>query len=700
MGRKSRGKTPSKKTKKKQPGSTQGAESGKEKKQDSRSFILLLRGLMEKIRNYRPPRTLLDNSDIIAAVLYYLVMFIIILPSIKRGIDVEHHTTLLINSLHVRDGWVPFRDFYPWYGPLYYYLLGPIIWLGGGDILSVKLFLKVFSPIISMTMFIVALRAFRIPWQGRLFAVLASAYWGVERLFHCGSTRTMIGLLLIAFWVWLIRVPKTKLLRLAVFPSVLIGVFYSPEVGIYLVPSALAVAFLDLASSESSERIRALLYYAVGAAAAVIILLLFYFGTTFAKNYIDFISYSSSNTHWAYGRPLLGLDKIRVESRVVLYYLPPIILLAAGIQVFVQAMKKGLSTVPPWIPACILFGTMLYSTVYLRASDDHLLFALPPFLALMGMIFANRYRFWWPQILMIAVFLWGHAFFPNSFFNRSYWIMKFNPQLKWADTELFLGVYDRADRVKMVNEIEKFCDEHPNETVLFPLHGFEAYRVGQPFLWAFDDLFWVNISWRKQQVFEQFNKINPDYICLDMKYRNWVYMHEDTDAIFDHIVSHYQPIKGIGSNIIYRRAPNPMVPASLAKTLPGPFVLDKTNEFSIEWNVPPGIGQGYLEMDEKFIFSSELLRRFTMPFAMAFVDGEVQNWRKLGHGRTRIRTSPEGGTYRFYFPENTRKVGLVITFWGILNAKPEKVELTNVEFYKFNFKPIIPYTERFLKEGY
>jgi len=133
--------------------------------------------------------------------------------------------------------------------------------------------------------------------------------------------------------------------------------------------------------------------------------------------------------------------------------------------------------------------------------------------------------------------------------------------------------------------------------------------------------------------------------------------------------------------------------------LPGPILLGSQDGFSVEWDTPPGFTAGYLEIKEKFVYRFSLLQRFSIPMVTLFHDGQLC---KLGLpfiGRQRIRTTPGGGEIRLFVPEGTRRVKVLITFPGILNARPERVELRNVTFYRFLFKPLIPYTRTFEKQG-
>jgi hypothetical protein len=705
MSGKKKSKKKSKKGGKKGPESARAEKAGKAVRpgKDKSAVKSSSLRLSEKIKDYRPPEIFLENLDLVLAGIFFVIIFIIVIPPIRLGFDREHHTTLLMASLRVLDGQIPYRDFFPWYGPLYYYVLGPLVWISGSSLLSVKLYLKVFAPLISMVMFILSLRGFRILWQGRAMAVGACALWGAERLFHCGSTRSMLGLLLIALWVSLTRSTKSFWPRLIVFPSILIAVFYSPEVGIYLILPALAVATLDLINLPGRERKKALLFHAGGAAVAVALIAGLYFCTTFAKNYLDFMSYASTNTHWAYGRIMPEFSDMIEEPRRFLYFLPIVVIMTSGIDLLIRIKREGINSIQAWVPACMLYGIFLYGTIYLRVSDDHLLFAIPPILALLGLFFARKSRFGWIKLLMIALFIWGTPFFPNSWrFDMGFFKTRFNPEINWKNRPTFMGLYSNNAVINMIGQIKKFSEEHADQTILFPLHGFEAFRAGRPFVWSFDDLFWINYPPRRKRLIEEFNNLNPDYICLDHTYFNYVYMHEDTDEFFDLMASRYVPVKVILSTIIYKRSGEAMYPARLVSTLKGPFYLKGDNEYSYEWDVPAGVSQGYVEMNEKFFFSPEFLRRLSCPFVEFYVDDKPQEWDKPrgSHGREHLRTTLGGGTVRIYLPLDTEKVKIELVFKGMFNAKPDKVEITDVRFFQFNYKPQVPYTNMFLKHGY
>ena len=143
----------------------------------------------------------LPYADWSIGLLYLAALWSIALPDIRIGYDPYHHFSLLMSSLRILDGQVPYRDFYPWYGPLFHYFMAFWVWLLGGDLAATKLFIGIVSTSLSMAMLIATLRLFRLaPW-GRFFVALASGWWVFDTYFQIGATRTFLGLCLVGLWV-------------------------------------------------------------------------------------------------------------------------------------------------------------------------------------------------------------------------------------------------------------------------------------------------------------------------------------------------------------------------------------------------------------------------------------------------------------------------------------------------------------------
>lgn len=649
----------------------------------------------------------LAGTDIIAAGAYLLISFLLVypIPGLVYSFDRMHHTSLFMFSVRILEGQVPFGDFHPWYGPLYHYFHAFWVWLMGVNLLSIKYFLHVVSPIISVAMLIGAFRLFRLSWQGRLFAMVACGLWGIDRIIHCGSTRSLLGLLLIAAWSGGLRKPWGKWARFAVFPSVLFALFYSPDIGVYMTPAAVVFAAGDVLSIERAQRRVAALYYGAGALASASALILLFFGTVSIRNYFGFFTYTSSNMIWAYGNALPGPAEIAEDLNLLIYFLPPLILTGMAVRVLWSVKNRSFAATHVWIPACIIYGAALWTSTYVRTSNDHLVYSLPPTLAILALLFQERRRYEWMKILLAILIIANVSFFDvtrkrNTIAYR-YWEIKADPNMQFPGTDLMAGVLVDSGEAKMVAQIRKFCDERKNDGIIFPLHSFEAWRVGCPLNLPLDDFSWMSNPDFKRRLMDRIKSIDARYVIIDTGYMFSLYLHEDTDDVFDYIVDAYQPIKTFGSTIIYEKLPSPVKSTAVIQEMAGPITLDRSNGYSVEWEIPRGLTMGYVEMDEKFVYSPSLLQRVSCPEVKMWIDGKaLERRQKHGHGMERIRTTASGGIFRAYLPKKGEKVKLTVTFPGSLNFRPEKVEIMNVRFHQFNFKPAVPYTDSFLGKWY
>ena len=646
-----------------------------------------------KWESFRP---WLEASDFLALVLYLAVVAVVVLPGIRHGIDPIHQLALLMSSVRILSGQVPYGDFYPWYGPLYHYFLALWVWMSGRDLLSIKLFLSLVSPLISMVLWIAAMRAFRLTWPARLFGVAAAAAWGMERLFHCGSTRSLLGLFFLGLWAQAIRAPARWKARLMVFPSILFAFFYSPEVGSYLVPAGLVFMVWDLAELEPARRKGPLLDYALGGAAALLCFILLYFGTTLTKTYLQFVNYASANMLWAYGRPKPSWNDLKNSPLGALYFLPLLMLVPAILGSALKLVRQQWREIPAWFPALIVFGGLLWNNTYSATSPDHLLFSLPPIMALMAWYFEGRTRYHWHQVALLLLIVWGAPFFRLSRLDASYWTNRFSSKT-WPFTAPFGRIYLSPKAVEVFEELKRFSEAHPKETMVFPLHSFEPYWLGRPLLLPFDDLLWGNEPSRKKELMNRIIQAHPDYICLDMQFLYQSYMHEDIDELFDYIAGSYYPMQTIGPIIIYAQNPSPKEAAKLILELPGSATLDEQNEFRATIQTPQNFRNGYLQMKAKFFYRWGFLQRFSLPLVAFYLDGRLANWDYPYNGRERLRTTPEGGEIRLMVNAPVSEVKMSITFVGMMNAPPERVELSQARFYQFNSPPKIPYTLEFVK---
>jgi hypothetical protein len=392
----------------------------------------------------------------------------------------------------------------------------------------------------------------------------------------------------------------------------------------------------------------------------------------------------------------------------LLYFLPWLVMMTTLGWIFMTVRRGQISQVPIWMPACVVYGVMLWTTTYLRTDLGHLLFALPPITVLMGYLFSRKSRGHWIQIGLFALVLAGFPSFLYNPPNLNYWNAVWHLGTGFLkDWRRFSGILEEPDQTQTVQAMQNFIQSHPQDRILFPLRSFEAYRLGQPLLLPFDDLFWANYPEQQKKLLALVQNLNPAYLCLDVSHWYNAYTHEDRDALFDFIATHYRFLQlytyrigdGVSSSIVYERLPAPRVLAQKIQSLPGPILLSNQNSFQTEWQLPDGFSGGYIEMNESFSYSSRLLQRFSLPLVKILLDHHPIN-RPITDGLSRIRNTAGGGTYRVYVPHDVKKVTLQILCPGILNLKPEAVTLKDIGFYQFNFPPNVPYTAQFIDKGY
>ena len=635
----------------------------------------------------------LQRSDLLLAGLYLAIFFIFDLQTIRFGYDHLHQSTLLLSSLRIFDGQVPFRDFFPWYGPLYHYSTALIVRVLGGDMLAVKLFLRVFSPVVSMAMLLAAARWFRIDWRGRCFVVFLAAAWGLVLLFHCGSIRNIIGLFFLAGWAKGVGGGRSDLVRSLAFPAAGLLIIYSPDTGLYVLFSMAPLAVIDLLR-QRERRLRGLAAYAGGGLIAFGLISAIERGTVWGGNYFAFCSYTSENMMWALGQPLPELNDFLAKPGLLLYLLP---VTAGGVALAATAisfLRGRLRQLPLVVPACGLFAVFSWNSTYIRTDMPHLLFALPPAAILLGLVFSARTRWNWSRMVLLtlaalsvpAVYPFNYIAYTDRF--SSYGKSFFNPTL---------GIYQTWGE-RMIESINrKFVETNPHKKIIFFPNPLEAYLAGLPIEGPCDDLIYTGMPIRQQLLLQWIKNKNPDLICIDTSEMIGVYTAEDLDKLFDFFSANYYLSAAVGQLRYFGRREQPVKISEPVKNFPAE-TLTAENSFHVEWKTAPSPEKRYLEFYTRFHYRPKFGRRFSLPQAYVFFDGVKREDRH--RGRNSMVTRPEGGWFRLFIPPNAGRIDLRIGFPGILNYRPDRVELTKIRLHRFLFEPQVPYTMYFLDQGY
>jgi hypothetical protein len=188
---------------------------------------------------------------------------------------------------------------------------------------------------------------------------------------------------------------------------------------------------------------------------------------------------------------------------------------------------------------------------------------------------------------------------------------------------------------------------------------------------------------------------NPAHLIVNPANVYSVLNQEDTDFLFDHLEAHFEPASlstagllvnrpaTLNANILFKRRPRPIPVEESVATLPGPITLNAANGFSAEFPVPPDIGFGYVEIRERFFYPTGLHRRFSLPLAYIFMNGEREPAELERPGRHMIRNTPEGGVYRIWIYPGVRRLRMTVLFFGALNLEAGRIELGPLTFHRY-----------------
>jgi len=142
------------------------------------------------------------NWDLRLVALYSVALMAVTVPELKWGYDLGHDPGLLMSSVRIWAGQVPYRNFYPWYGPLYHYLLAFFVGIAGNTLYGLKAYIDVVNPLLCMLILVLILRFSGMSLSGRIFTMIAVPLFGLERIYYCGSLRSFLPVLAVyRFWL-------------------------------------------------------------------------------------------------------------------------------------------------------------------------------------------------------------------------------------------------------------------------------------------------------------------------------------------------------------------------------------------------------------------------------------------------------------------------------------------------------------------
>ncbi len=623
---------------------------------------------------------------------YAAGLLILVLPGLDRGFDLGHDAAYLMSSIRIWDGQVPFRDFYPWYGPLFHYLLALFTGPLGNNLYAVKFYFEIIVPILSMGILILILRKLELAWSSRWFILAGSIILGLERIYYCGSIRTMLPVLSVALWYHALAKGQTRVF-LTMFPTAFLLYFFSPDVGSYTMLTAAAFVFLTIiAWNRQAGKMEFLIWSGAGLLPSLAVFALLYFKTGWLKNYLEYAGVLSNNLAWSHG---LSMPTPFSSWKALIYYFQPLIHLAAiGFVLGFRFRKRVWHPRSFLIAILTVLGVLMSWRTFTKAHPPYVQFGFLPALIICGLVWSpplRPLRFWKSvaQALVAVMVLYGGKYirFP---------VPSTGPV--WTPEKL-LGVRMTPEENRSYHEIVDFYQQHRGQGEFeFPLKSLYYAYVGETPNLPLDDVHYIFYPKYRRLLLEALEKRSAKYLVINEEDNFWDYPGENLDALFDYIDSRYRPVKLARPIRIYERRERPVAITELAAVYPGPEELTAGNGFTMTLKVPPDPRIKYIEFTEEFQYRFDGERFFSMPIIQAWFEGRKWRYDREESGRQRINPGPGKHRQRLYLLYAAREVEFRITFPGLLNFPPSKVTVENFEYRRFIIPDYIPRNRRYLLE--
>lgn len=607
---------------------------------------------------------------------YASALCAVVLPGLRYGYDIGHDAALLISSVRIRAGQVPFRDFYPWYGPLYHYFVTLVWAMVEKDLYGIKFFVDIISPILSMGILILTLRNLDLARSSKLFVLIAAPILGLERIYYCGSLRNFLPVFFISLW-YRADQKRQKIIYFSIFPAGLLLWFFSPEVGIYTLLTGVVFIVLGLWKRSWEERMELLAWSGAGLVLTGLTFAILYRSTGWLRNYLEYVSVLSNNLAWSHGSSVQSaLPKIAAP----IYYLQPVIhLLALGI-LFGQ-WRRNKKLPEHWLLILVLtaLGLLLYNRTLIKAHPSHVQFAFLPALIILSLAWAPPWkpiRGWklTAQILEILMILYGGIFFKQQIL----------PEFRGKEYQTVMGVRINPEDGKCFQAVKRFYElERSSGEFVFPLKSLDYAYLGLVPDLPFDDLHYIFYPRYRKMFLEALEKKQAKYLIIDEKDMFWDYPGENTDALIDYLDSNYQEIKLDRPVWIYQRRPRPVETTGLIKLEPNTMVLSPENDFQLSLQAPAGIKAdrlAYLEFSSEFQYSFPFLERLSMPIVKCGFNGKEWVFKRPEYGRQRINPMPGKHRFRVYLLYPFQELTVQLTFPGILNPAPSRVKIEDLQW--------------------
>ncbi len=610
---------------------------------------------------------------------YLIFLSVRVFPGLRWDYDIGHHAALLMTSIRIWAGQVPYRDFYPWYGPLFHYFLALFVGPAGNDLYAVKLFLQFISPILCMASLIVSLRMLKLPPISRCFALTAAFAFRLDRVQN--EIRALLPVLLIALW-WHGYRKDRRVAYFLIIPSAILVFFFSPEMGIYFFPATLLFAVLGIGyPAATRDRLALGLWSLAGALVSGMILAGLFWGTSWLRNYLAAVSSLMENFRWSQGISFPDPHTIVQNPGDGFYYVPLPIYAAAG-ALAARAWLRGKVNreSPLWMAVLLAFGVLLWYSATTRTSPSHLQFALLPAVIIAGLAVSNPFRPFRPVMLVGPAALAGFLIW-GAFFCRS----RLLPGFKGEPYAELMGVRIAPKEKKVFDHIRDFAAAHHQSQIDFPLKSFYYASLGMVPATLFDGPGWPFLG-DGDLYREEFKRRNPRYVVLYEKDVFWSLPGPTINPLLDYISENYQSVLVARPTWIMEKRQQPR-PFSTLLGISGIMPeLGPANGFLVTFEVPAAL-QGkyrYLEFQAEFIYSSPLVRKFSMPIVNCKFDGRPWTFPRPESGDQRINNTPGFHPFRLYLLYPTQKLELKIDFPGALNFPPQKIILKEIKWYALN----------------
>ena len=614
---------------------------------------------------------------------YSLVLCLVMIPDLVWGFD-GHDANYLACSSRIWAGQIPFREFYPWYGPLYHYLFAWCVPLVSKDIYGVKFFLQIISPIASIGLIILALRNFGLAPLSRLFALAATVLVGAERIYYCGSLRSVLAVYAVS-WLFRIHRRQKPFAYAFFFPAALMLFFFSPETGMFSAIASIAfLALVMLTRDVRTFKLKSVLWYAAGAALALPVMAAIYLQTSWMKNYLEYLSVINNNIFWTHGASFPPIIK---EPWVIIFFGLPAIYLAGLFLAARDVLRnKSLGIFPLMVVTLTVLGGLLSYKLIIEFHGTRAQYALLPALIIASLAWAPPYR---PRksaknlarALVAAFAIAGSwAFIP---------ILSPLPY-KGDDCKELMGV-KASPRVASSYEVikEQYLQLKGRERIAFPLK-----TVYYPFLGLtpdlpFDDPYHLYYPKYQQLTVDALEKGKFEYLIINLEDVSWDHTGEHLDPLMDYIDGHYLNIHSSESVNVLKRRPQPVSVSRLSFKDEQKIILDKSNNFTCSFALPD-LPVDYLEFKIEFDFRPEWEQRLSMPIVQCKFDGQAWQFGRLEMGRQRVNPVKGVHSYRLYLIYPCRKIDFSITFPGLFNLPPRKILVTEFQGREFTTDSVTP----------